>query len=234
MLSFSGCLFVKPRRATHGKAKNVKKVDFPRHNIYFFYNFNRVTGGLNKIPSHAAQLTMKNATHAGLDFIELVENYNTPLYRFAYSLAKNKEDAADLTQQTFYIWAAKGNSLRDAAKIKPWLFTTLYREFLRLRRRKVRIRNAEPENIAAAAPVTLPDMATVLDATDAAVRLRDVDEIYRAPLALFYLEDFSYKEIAAALDLPLGTVMSRLSRGKNQLKEILLKDRNKTAKAGSQ
>jgi len=73
---------------------------------------------------------------AGLDFDSLVSLYYGPLYQFAYSLAGTPADASDLTQQTFYIWATKGQQLRDAARVKTWLFTTLYREFLRGRRRE--------------------------------------------------------------------------------------------------
>ena len=70
-------------------------------------------------------------TH-GLDFHDLVSEYYTALYRFAYSLAGNEHDAGDLTQQVFCIWAEKGATLRDSSKVKSWLFTTLYREFIRI------------------------------------------------------------------------------------------------------
>jgi RNA polymerase sigma-70 factor (ECF subfamily) len=60
------------------------------------------------------------------------------------------------------------------------------------------------------------DWQTVLDA------LGQVDEVYRAPLALFYLEDHSYREIAEVLQVPIGTVMSRIARGRAQLQKLLL------------
>ncbi len=163
-----------------------------------------------------------------LDFNELVKNYYTPLFRFAYSLAGNEEDACDLTQQTFYIWARKGSSLRDASKVKSWLFTSLYREFLRVRRRGRNMVSYEPELLELEMPSVTPDYVSSLDAADAVQTLTEVDEIYRAPISMFYLQDLSYKEIAAALELPIGTVMSRLSRGKAQLKDILLRKEKNT------
>ena len=51
--------------------------------------------------------------------------------------------------------------------------------------------------------------------------LQEVDEVYRGPLSLFYLESLSYTEIAAMLEIPVGTVMSRLSRGRSHLRQIL-------------
>ena len=168
-----------------------------------------------------------------LDFNNLVKSYYTPLFRFAYSLAGNEEDACDLTQQTFYIWATKGSSLRDASKVKSWLFTSLYREFLRVRRRGRNMISYEPELLETELPPVTPDYVTTLDAAGAVESLAEVDEIYRAPITLFYLEDLSYKEIAAALELPIGTVMSRLSRGKAQLREILVRKEKGTRSPAS-
>lgn len=156
------------------------------------------------------------------DFRTLVDEHYTGLYRFAYSLAKNEDQAGDLVQQTFLIWAQKGDSLREGSKAKSWLFTTLYREFLRLKRKDAPRTDLEPEQLENSLARVEPDYVQGLDARRAVEALEEIDEIYRAPLTLFYLKDLSYKEIAATLDIPIGTVMSRLSRGKAQLKQALV------------
>ena len=76
-------------------------------------------------------------------FAQVVDAHYAALYRFALRLARNTADACDLVQQTFFIWATKGQSLREASKAKSWLFTTLYREFLRGRRRDQRSTSLE-------------------------------------------------------------------------------------------
>jgi RNA polymerase sigma-70 factor (ECF subfamily) len=155
-------------------------------------------------------------------FAQLVDAHYASLYRFALSLARREADACDLVQQTFYIWATKGEALREMSKAKSWLFTTLYREFLRGRRRDSRITAIEDlppgEQDIAAEEV---DRVAKMDAAGVVAALHSVDEVFRAPLTLFYLEDLSYLEIAEALDVPIGTVMSRLSRGKTQLRAAL-------------
>ena len=158
-------------------------------------------------------------------FSQLVDAHYTPLYRFALSLAKNSADAGDLVQQTFFIWATKGHGLRETTKAKSWLFTTLYREFLRGRRRDARATSIE-DLPAAEADVAVEEVDRVmrLDAASVVAALQTVDEVFRAPLTLFYLEELSYQEIAETLEVPLGTVMSRLSRGKTQLRAAMARE----------
>ncbi len=155
------------------------------------------------------------------DFEQLVEGHYVALFRFGLSLAKSESEAADLTQQTFYLWAAKGHQLRDKSKVKTWLFTTLYREFLGGRRRHTSHPEVEFSSVESEMPPIQSSVVETLDGRAVVAALQRVDEIYRAPLQLFYLESLSYKEIDDVLEVPSGTVMSRLSRGKEQLRAML-------------
>ncbi len=166
---------------------------------------------------------------SAVDFQQLVDRQYAPLFRFGLSLAKSEAEAADLTQQTFFLWVSKGDQLRDRTKAKSWLFTTLYREFLNKRRHEVRFPHVELENaseydVAVSPNVNALDSATVVEA------LRELEEPFRAVLTLFYLEQFSYQEIAEMLEIPIGTVMSRLSRGKAQLRQRLLSQEETAAR----
>ena len=158
---------------------------------------------------------------AALDFEKLVEDYYMPLYRFALSLSRQESDAADLTQQTFFLWASKGHQLRDKSKVKTWLFTSLYREFLGRKRQQDRFVEAESSAEAISMQAVPASVVNQLDGDIVQRALLALEEIYRAPLTLFYLQQLSYKEIAETLKIPIGTVMSRISRGKEQLRKAL-------------
>jgi RNA polymerase sigma-70 factor, ECF subfamily len=157
-----------------------------------------------------------------LDFEEIVDRFYPMLYRFALSLARNEADACDLTQQTFSIWATKGHLLRDGSKAKSWLFTTLYREFISNRRREMRWPKEEISEVEYELPCALPETVDCLESDHVMEALQSIDETFRAPLVLFYLKEHSYEEIAHILEIPLGTVMSRLSRGKQKLQQAFL------------
>src|SRR6516225_3141975 len=126
------------------------------------------------------------------DFEEMVAQHYEPLYRFALSLARAEADARDLTQQTFYIWAQKGHQLRDRSKAKAWLYTTMHRAFMDTRRRQIRFPHHVLEEVPLGdIPAVCPDFANEADSPEVLVALAKVDALYRAPLALFYLEDYS-------------------------------------------
>lgn len=154
------------------------------------------------------------------EFAELVDAHYEALYRFGYSLSRSPDRAADLVQETFCIWAEKNAQLRDRSKAKTWLFTTLHREFLGQRRKMARFSD-EPidENLLGSEEAPEDGAERQMDGQRAVELLGEMEEIYQAPLALFYLQQHSYKEIAEILGVPIGTVMSRLSRGKEMLRK---------------
>jgi RNA polymerase sigma-70 factor (ECF subfamily) len=153
-----------------------------------------------------------------------VDQHYGALYRFAFNLTRTEAEACDLVQETFYIWARKGSQLREGTRVKSWLFTTLHREFLQKRRRGTRFPHLDLDATEAELPAVQETTWEKLDGQQLARMLHQLDDVFRAPLALFYQEDLSYQEISEALDLPLGTVKSRLSRGVAQLRELLVKD----------
>jgi RNA polymerase sigma factor (sigma-70 family) len=159
---------------------------------------------------------------ADLNFERLVQQHYRGLYQFAFSLTRRETEAGDLVQQTFYVWATKGHQLRDASKVKSWLFSTLHREFLKTRRHQDRFPHVALDNAGDRVPSVSPTIINEMDGATVVQALGQIEELYRAPLALFYLEEHSYKEIAEILDVPIGTVQSRISRGKAQLQKALV------------
>src|SRR3954447_762963 len=117
-----------------------------------------------------------------LDFESLVGRYYSSLYKFAYSLTQAEADACDLTQQTFYTWAAKGHQLRDASKVKTWLFSTLHHEFLNSRRRQKNFPHFELSVLEHELPAITPEMVNRLDAGQVLAALSRIDPVYQAPV----------------------------------------------------
>src|SRR5437867_8916950 len=119
-----------------------------------------------------------------LDFESLVSLHYVSLYRFALSLTRKESDACDLTQQTFYVWASKGYQLQDSSKVKSWLFTTLYREFLQMQRKQTRFAQAELEEAGGELPLIDSSVLARIEARDVVQLLGRLDEIFQAPVAL--------------------------------------------------
>ena len=156
------------------------------------------------------------------DYEQAAATYYEALYAFGYSLARNEDDACELTQETFCRLLTKGRQLRDPSKVKSWLFTTLYRVFLGWKDRQARLPHFEISSVEGELPIITPEHVDVL--RDEAIRdaLLELEEHYRSPLMLFYMNDHSYEEIAGILGVPIGTVMSRLARARTRLLRCLM------------
>jgi len=156
------------------------------------------------------------------DYEQAVATYYEALYAFGYSLAGNADDAGELTQETYCRLLTNGSQLRDITKVKSWLFTTLYRVFLGWKDRHARLPHFEISSVEGELPVITPEHVDVLRNDAIRDALLELEEHYRTPVMLFYMNDHSYEEIAGILDVPIGTVMSRLSRAKGLLRELLV------------
>jgi RNA polymerase sigma factor (sigma-70 family) len=155
-------------------------------------------------------------------FEQIVDAHYQSLYRFALSMCRRDAMAQDMVQQTFLQWAKKGHTLRDASKVKSWLYTTIYREWLATARHEKKFEEVEFEpDLHGTSHDHDDDESPRVDSATLHQALAQLDANFRAPLVLFYLKELSYREIAETLGIPIGTVMSRLSRAKDNLRMIL-------------
>jgi RNA polymerase sigma-70 factor (ECF subfamily) len=147
----------------------------------------------------------------------LVEENYEALYRYAYRLSGSRADAEDLTQDAFCKAQLRLGQLRDPARARSWLFSILRNGYLH----RVRAEHGKP-------CVSLEDVGDVPQPAGAELpevdperlqqALNELPEVFRTPIILYYFEEFSYRDIAEGMDLPIGTVMSRLARAKAWLR----------------
>jgi RNA polymerase sigma-70 factor (ECF subfamily) len=149
----------------------------------------------------------------------LVDRHYRLVYRFAYRLTGSAADAEDVTQQAFLTAQSRLDQLRDESRAGGWLCAIARTTWLKT------LRNQNGEIVAplegSDEPVTEVPDDTPIDAERLQAILNDMPEEYRTPLILFYFDEFTYKDIAEHLEIPLGTVMSRLARGKDHLRRRL-------------
>ena len=157
---------------------------------------------------------------AGLGVRELIDAHYDSLYRYAYRLSGSAADAEDLTQEAFGKALARLSQLRDRDRAKGWLFRILRNAYLHRVRDERRHRTVSLDSIGDL-PDDTDDPTPEVDPAKLQEALNDLDESFRTPVILFYFEDFSYRDIADQMDLPMGTVMSRLARAKAYLRDRL-------------
>ena len=155
------------------------------------------------------------------DFDRLLEEQIPRLRRYARALTRNTERADDLVQDTLVRAIAKQHLWQAGTNLRAWLFTLMHNQNVNDVRHSIR----EGQNI------DVEEMSNVLAATTDPTASRQLYELNRAlsqltqeqrqTIMLVGLEEFSYEETAAILNVPVGTVRSRLSRGRDQLRRLM-------------
>lgn len=142
------------------------------------------------------------------------------LYRVAYSWCHDRTLADDLVQEALTRGLDRLSQLRDPAQLDSWLFKILHncwRDCFRCKKNNQDIDELEDYHYAhEETPEHLHSRSQVVDRVRAAVALLPIGQ--RQVLTLIDLEEFSYNEVAEILEIPVGTVMSRLCRGRQSLK----------------
>lgn len=156
-----------------------------------------------------------------VDIGALVDAHYAALYRYAYRLCGTTQEAEDLTQEAFCQAQNKLSQLREPGRAKAWLFTILRNAYLHRLRSSKHEKHVSFDRIAEL-PEATPDSAPMLDSAQLQKALNELPEVFRTPIILYYFEEFSYRDIADQMNVPLGTVMSRLARAKTFLRERLM------------
>lgn len=148
-------------------------------------------------------------------FSQAVIDAEPTLYRVAKSMLRSEHDCADAAQQAILHAWEQLDTLRKPQYFKTWLTRILINECTAILRLRQRLAPYEPEQ-AAAVPAPTPE-----DHSDLYAALSALDEIYRLPVVLHYLEGFKTREIAGMLGIPEGTVKTRLKTARGMLRENL-------------
>jgi len=162
--------------------------------------------------------------------------YARQLSSAAMRMTRNPSDAADLVQETFLKAYRAYHTFEEGTNLKAWLYRILTNTYINKYRKDSRrpsevdlgsvedlylYRNIGSEESAEAARTTEDRVLDGLVEADIKKAVEDLPENFRLPVLLADLEGFSYKEISDILDIPIGTVMSRLHRGRKAMQKSL-------------
>ena len=167
-----------------------------------------------------AEVKPTTASPPALEIATLVADHHAAVYRYAFRLSGDACDAEDLTQQTFLAAQVKLDQLRNADHARAWLLAILRNAYFKTCRKRTPLAAAAVELDMDSIPEEAP-AAPEIDQQALQAALDDLNDEFKSVLLLFYFEGCSYREIAEKLTLPPGTVMSRLSRAKAQLRSRL-------------
>lgn len=154
----------------------------------------------------------------------LIEPMIPALRRYAYALVRDDTTADDLVQDTLERALLHWSARRNDGDLRAWLFTILRNRHVSRHRQALR-RGSVVDIDEDELPETAASQDVVVETRDVLAALGQLPEEQKSLLLLVGVEDFSYEEAARMLDVPLGTVMSRLSRARRRLRSIIDGDR---------
>jgi RNA polymerase sigma factor (sigma-70 family) len=142
------------------------------------------------------------------------------LRRYAAVLVRGKDEQEDLVHDCLVRALDRWHTRRDESRLRAWLFAIMYNLFAS-RYRQRRTRDRLVAGLGASEELSLQDQDDRLAIREVAEALQRLPEEQRSVLMLIAVEDLSYAEVAHVLDIPIGTVMSRLSRGRERLRSMM-------------
>lgn len=155
------------------------------------------------------------------EFGRLLEKEIPRLRRYAFALTRNMSRADDLVQDTLVRAIAKQRCWQWGTNLRAWLFTLMHNQNVNGVRRSAREGMAVEFDDTWPFPTAATDPAAGLSLRDLDRALARIPEERRQVILLIGLEDISYKEAATILDVPIGTIRSRLSRGRESLRTLM-------------
>ena len=153
-------------------------------------------------------------------FEHLFAHYHQPLLRFAFRLGQDRQMAADAVQDCWVTLARSLKSLKDPRAFRLWLYRTVRWRLLDL----LRARGQAPVALDAVELRAEPAVSEIATTGQLKAHMAGLGEDDRLTMTLFYLEEMTLAEIAVILEVPLGTVKSRLNRARNQLRNSMTGD----------
>lgn len=148
-----------------------------------------------------------------MEFCERISQYRYQFYITAYAILENEADAEDAVCSAILSGYEHLTQLKNPNKFRSWMITITKNEALRLRRKRMELPG--DENVERLLPPVQDDYNDLWDI------VQSLKEEFRIVVVLFYYNNLSLREISAVLDIPVGTVKSRLNRGRELLKEVL-------------
>jgi RNA polymerase sigma factor (sigma-70 family) len=152
-------------------------------------------------------------------FDALIRRWHDPLWRYLRRMAGDDSAAHDLAQDTWMRVLRGIAGLRDATRLRPWLFG-IARRVAMDRLRAIYARPVDPEAVIEELPHPEPDTELESDLTVLEARLAGLPPREREVLALFYLRELTLEQMSALLEVPVGTLKSRLFRARQLLRRL--------------